>query len=219
MAGPTPVSALIHAATMVTSGIYLCCRLSPVFVQSPTTMAVIAVVGTLTALLAASIALVQNQLKKVLAYSTVSQLGFMFAAVGVGAFNAGIFHVFTHAFFKACLFLGAGSVMHAVHAHGDADLGRAGRHEEVHALDQPDLLHQLPGHRRLPADFSGFFSKDMILHGALGAGEYFEFAPWLGTAVFVALCLGAFATAFYMFRLYFLTFTGEFRGGHGHGHD
>ncbi len=121
MAGPTPVSALIHAATMVTAGVYLCCRLSDVFILSPTTMAVIAIVGTLTALVAASIALVQNQMKKILAYSTVSQLGFMFAAVGCGAFAAGFLHVFTHAFFKACLFLGAGAVMHAVHAHGDAD--------------------------------------------------------------------------------------------------
>jgi NADH-quinone oxidoreductase subunit L len=127
MAGPTPVSALIHAATMVTAGVYLMCRLSPVFLHSPTAMMVIAVVGTITALLAASIAVVQHEMKKILAYSTVSQLGFMFlAACGVGAFSAGFFHVFTHAFFKACLFLGAGSVMHAVHAHGDADIFKLG---------------------------------------------------------------------------------------------
>ena len=220
MAGPTPVSALIHAATMVTSGVYLCCRLSPVFVQSPTAMAVIAVVGTLTALLAATIALVQNQLKKVLAYSTVSQLGFMFAAVGVGAFNAGIFHVFTHAFFKACLFLGAGSVMHAVHAHGDADLGDLGGMKKFMPITSKTFLVSCLAIAGI-VPFAGFFSKDMILHGALGVGAYFEL-PWLGYALFVALCLGAFATAFYMFRLYFLTFTGEFRGGHGHaghGHD
>src|SRR5208337_3088620 len=116
MAGPTPVSALIHAATMVTAGIYLICRLSFVFVLSPFTMTVIACVGAGTALFAATIALVQNDIKKVLAYSTVSQLGFMFLGVGVGAFTAGFFHVFTHAFFKACLFLGAGSVIHAMHA-------------------------------------------------------------------------------------------------------
>jgi NADH-quinone oxidoreductase subunit L len=218
MAGPTPVSALIHAATMVTSGVYLCCRLSPVFVQSPSAMAVIAVVGTLTALIAASVALVQNQLKKVLAYSTVSQLGFMFAAVGVGAFNAGIFHVFTHAFFKACLFLGAGSVMHAVHAHGDADLNDLGGMKKfMPRTNLTFFVSCLAIAGIFP--FAGFFSKDMLLHGALNAGEYFEFAPWLGSAVFVALCAGAFTTAFYMFRLYFLTFTGEFRGGHGHGHD
>jgi NADH-quinone oxidoreductase subunit L len=122
MAGPTPVSALIHAATMVTAGVYLVCRLSFVFVLSPFTMATIAVTGAATALLAATIALVQNDIKKVLAYSTVSQLGFMFLGVGVGAFTAGFFHVFTHAFFKACLFLGAGSVIHAMHAriHDDA---------------------------------------------------------------------------------------------------
>jgi NADH-quinone oxidoreductase subunit L len=218
MAGPTPVSALIHAATMVTSGIYLCCRLSPVFVQSPTAMAVIAVTGTLTALVAASIALVQNQLKKVLAYSTVSQLGFMFAAVGVGAFGAGIFHVFTHAFFKACLFLGAGSVMHAVHAHGDADLNELGGMKKFMPVTHLTFLVSCLAIAGFPLT-SGFFSKDMILHGALTAGDYFEFAPWLGYAVFAALCAGAFTTAFYMFRLYFLTFTGEFRGGHGHGHD
>jgi NADH-quinone oxidoreductase subunit L len=221
MAGPTPVSALIHAATMVTSGVYLCCRLSPVFVQSPTAMAVIAVVGTLTALVAASIALVQNQLKKVLAYSTVSQLGFMFAAVGVGAFSAGIFHVFTHAFFKACLFLGAGSVMHAVHAHGDADFKDIGGMKKWMPYTNITFLISCFAIAGFPLT-SGFFSKDAILHGALSAGEYFEFAPWLGTAVFAALVLGAAATAFYMFRLYFLTFTGEFRGGHAHdnhGHD
>jgi NADH-quinone oxidoreductase subunit L len=217
MAGPTPVSALIHAATMVTSGIYLCCRVSPVLVQSPTAMAVIAIVGTLTALLAASIALVQNQLKKVLAYSTVSQLGFMFAAVGVGAFGAGIFHVFTHAFFKACLFLGAGSVMHAVHAHGDADLNDLGGMKKWMPITEKTFLVSCAAIAGFPLT-SGFFSKDMILHGALGAGEFFTFAPWLGYAIFGALCLGAFGTAFYMFRLYFLTFTGEFRGGHGHGH-
>jgi NADH-quinone oxidoreductase subunit L len=218
MAGPTPVSALIHAATMVTSGVYLACRLSPVFVQSPTAMAVITIVGTLTALVAASIGLVQNQLKKVLAYSTVSQLGFMFAAVGVGAFSAGIYHVFTHAFFKACLFLGAGSVMHAVHAHGDADLNDLGGMKKFMPKTRATFLVSCLAIAGIPG-FSGFFSKDMILHGALNVGEYFEFAPWLGYVIFGALVLAAGGTAFYMFRLYFLTFTGEFRGGHGHGHD
>ena len=143
MAGPTPVSALIHAATMVTAGVYLICRLSFVFVLSPFTMMVIAIVGAATALLAATIALVQNDIKKVLAYSTVSQLGFMFLGVGVGAFAAGFFHVFTHAFFKACLFLCAGSVIHAMHAriHDDdkaQDIRQHGRPAQVaaaHALD------------------------------------------------------------------------------------
>ncbi len=215
MAGPTPVSALIHAATMVTSGVYLCCRLSPVFVQSPTAMAVIAIVGTATALLGASIALVQNQLKKVLAYSTVSQLGFMFAAVGVGAFSAGIFHVLTHAFFKACLFLGAGSVMHAVHAHGDADFKDLGGLKKWMPVTSATFGISCLAIAGFPLT-SGFFSKDAILHGAWTSGEFFAFAPWLGQVVFAALVLAAFGTAFYMFRLYFLTFSGEFRGGHGH---
>jgi hypothetical protein len=167
---------------------------------------------------------VQNQLKKVLAYSTVSQLGFMFAAVGVGAFSAGIFHVFTHAFFKACLFLGAGSVMHAVHAHGDADLGQLGGMRKWMPITRWTFAFSCAAIAGLPLT-SGFFSKDMILHGALSAGDYFSFAPWLGTVIFAALCLGAFGTAFYMFRLYFLTFTGEYRGGDAsreadaHGHD
>src|SRR6185369_2924714 len=116
MAGPTPVSALIHAATMVTAGVYLVCRTAPVFVLSPAAMFTVACTGAFTALLAATIALVQNDIKKVLAYSTVSQLGYMFMGVGVGTFTAGFFHVITHAFFKACLFLGAGSVIHAMHA-------------------------------------------------------------------------------------------------------
>jgi NADH-quinone oxidoreductase subunit L len=175
------------------------------------------VVGTLTALLAASIALVQNQLKKILAYSTVSQLGFMFAAVGVGAFSAGIFHVFTHAFFKACLFLGAGSVMHAVHAHGDADLRELGGMKKWMPATNWTFGLSCLAIAGFPLT-SGFFSKDAILHGALSASEFYAFAPWLGYAVFGALVLAAFGTAFYMFRLYFLTFTGEFRGGHGHGH-
>ena len=141
MAGPTPVSALIHAATMVTAGVYLICRLSFVFVLSPFTMMVIALVGAATALFAATIALVQNDIKKVLAYSTVSQLGFMFLGVGVGAFTAGFFHVFTHAFFKACLFLGAGSVIHAMHAriHDDdkvAGHAQHGRPAQVHAASR-----------------------------------------------------------------------------------
>ncbi len=116
MAGPTPVSALIHAATMVTAGVYLVCRMSAVFVLSPAAMLVVAFTGALTAVFAATIAFAQNDIKKVLAYSTVSQLGYMFLGVGVGAFAAGFFHVVTHAFFKACMFLGAGSVIHAMHA-------------------------------------------------------------------------------------------------------
>src|SRR5690606_30777128 len=127
-------------------------------------------------------------------------LGFMFAAVGVGAFSAGIFHVLTHAFFKACLFLGAGSVMHAVHAHGDADLNELGGMKKWMPITNLTFLVSCLAIAGFPLT-SGFFSKDAILHGTLGAAEYFVFAPWLGTAIFAALCVGAFGTAFYMFRL------------------
>ncbi len=220
MAGPTPVSALIHAATMVTAGVYLCCRLSPLFVTSDVAMAIIAVTGTLTALLAASIAVVQREMKKILAYSTVSQLGFMFAAVGVGFFAAGFFHVFTHAFFKACLFLGAGSVMHAVHAHGDADIFKLGGLKKVLPITRWTFLASCLAIAGFPLT-SGFFSKDEILLGA--AAQIYRPDDALQQAVgwftLVGLTLAAVMTAFYMFRLYFLTFTGEYRsadqsGGH-----
>jgi len=218
MAGPTPVSALIHAATMVTSGVYLVCRLSPLFALAPATMAVMAITGTVTALVAASVGLVQNDIKKVLAFSTVSQLGFMFAAVGCGAFAAGIMHVYTHAFFKACLFLGAGSVMHAVGAHGDADIRTLGGLRKYMPLTRMTFLLSCLAIAGVPF-FSGFFSKDEILVGALSSSHYFSFAPWLGPTIFGALVLGATMTAFYMFRLYFLTFSGDYRGGpHSHEH-
>ncbi|HKP57492.1 MAG TPA: NADH-quinone oxidoreductase subunit L [Polyangiales bacterium] len=223
MAGPTPVSALIHAATMVTSGLYLICRLSPVFALAPISMAVIAVTGALTALLAASVGLVQNEIKKILAYSTVSQLGFMFAAVGCGAFAAGFMHVYTHAFFKACLFLGAGSVMHAVGAHGDADIRTLGGLRKYMPSTHWTFFVSCLAIAGFPF-LSGFYSKDEILVGALSVDGYFSFAPWLGKLVFAMLVVGATMTAFYMFRLYFLTFSGEFRGGphhddHGHAAD
>jgi NADH-quinone oxidoreductase subunit L len=211
MAGPTPVSALIHAATMVTAGVYLCCRLSPIFIHSETAMAVVALTGAATAFLAASIGLVQNQMKRILAYSTVSQLGFMFAAVGCGAFSAGIFHVFTHAFFKACLFLGAGSVMHAVHAHGDADIRYLGGLRKYMPRTHWTFAIACAAIAGFPLT-SGFFSKDDILLGALESTEHM--APWVGWTVFVTLSITAFMTAFYMFRLYFRTFWGEFKGGH-----
>lgn len=225
MAGPTPVSALIHAATMVTAGVYLCCRISPVIVESPVAMTVIAIVGTLTALIAASIALVQNQMKKILAYSTVSQLGFMFAAVGSGAFAAGQFHVFTHAFFKACLFLGAGSVMHAIHAHGDADIRYLGNLKKYMPHTHRTFLVATLAIAGFPF-LSGFFSKDEILLGAAtwaftAPGDGFV-GPWVGWFTFGGLVIAATMTAFYMFRLYFRTFWGEYKGGHPpgeHGHD
>ncbi len=211
MAGPTPVSALIHAATMVTSGVYLACRLSPVFLHSEGAMITVALVGSATAFMAASIGLVQNQMKKILAYSTVSQLGFMFAAVGVGAFGAGIFHVFTHAFFKACLFLGAGSVMHAVHAHGDADIRYLGNLRKFMPRTHATFLVSCLAIAGFPLT-SGFFSKDEILLGALDSTSHLP--AWVGWTVFVVLSLSAFMTAFYMFRLYFRAFWGDFKGGH-----
>jgi len=209
MAGPTPVSALIHAATMVTSGVYLCCRLSPVFMESATAMAVIAIIGALTALIAASIALVQNQMKRILAYSTVSQLGFMFAAVGCGAFAAGIFHVYTHAFFKACLFLGAGAVMHAVHAHGDADIRKLGGLKDKLPVVHWTFLVSCCAISGVPL-FSGWFSKDEILLGALNATQFWE-QSWVAWFVFVVLVAAATMTAFYMFRMYFIAFHGTYR--------
>jgi NADH-quinone oxidoreductase subunit L len=209
MAGPTPVSALIHAATMVTAGVYLCCRLSPIFMASSTAMETVAVVGALTALLGASIGVAQTQMKRILAYSTVSQLGFMFAAVGCGAFAAGFFHVFTHAFFKACLFLGAGSVMHAVHAHGDADIRYLGGMRKHMPITHATFLVACLAIAGI-FPLSGFFSKDEILFGALQATEHLGGVGWF---VFGVLSLTAALTAFYMFRLYFLTFWGPFRGG------
>jgi NADH-quinone oxidoreductase subunit L len=230
MAGPTPVSALIHAATMVTAGIYLICRLSFVFVLSPFTMMVIACVGAGTAVLAATIALVQNDIKKVLAYSTVSQLGFMFLGVGVGAFTSGFFHVFTHAFFKACLFLGAGSVIHAMHARihdGDAsqDLRNMGGLRKWMPLTHATFAAATAAIIGLPLT-SGFFSKDEILYRAFvdhtvnplaGTGMLknvgvYEPPTWLGPALYSAAVIAAMMTAFYMCRLYFLTFWGDFRG-------
>ena len=161
MEGPTPVSALIHAATMVTAGVYMVARSNAVFVLAPTAMKTVAIVGALTAMFAASIGLVQNDIKRVLAYSTVSQLGYMFLALGVGAFAAGVFHVFTHAFFKALLFLGSGSVIHAM--SGEQDMRNMG-----------DLRERIPDHLQDDVDrarwrspafpaLAGFFSKDEIL--------------------------------------------------------
>lgn len=212
MAGPTPVSALIHAATMVTAGVYLCCRLSPLFITSDVAMSIIAVIGTLTALLAASIAVAQREMKKILAYSTVSQLGFMFAAVGVGFFAAGFFHVFTHAFFKACLFLGAGSVMHAVHAHGDADIFKLGGLKKELPITRWTFLASCLAIAGFPLT-SGFFSKDEIMLGAAAQAHRTDDALMqsVGWFTLIGLTVAAVMTAFYMFRLYFLTFTGTYR--------
>jgi NADH-quinone oxidoreductase subunit L len=196
MAGPTPVSALIHAATMVTAGVYMVARSSVLYMLSPTTMMIVASIGALTALVAATIAVTQNDIKKVLAYSTVSQLGYMFLAVGVGAFGAGVFHLMTHAFFKGLLFLGAGSVMHAMGDEQDMrKMGDLGRHLPATFLTMFAATLAISG---VPL-FAGFFSKDQILWAAF-SGEHGHIALW------AVGFLGAGLTAFYMFRLLFMTF-------------
>ena len=202
MEGPTPVSALIHAATMVTAGVYLVARLGPLYHQSATAMLVVAVTGTVTALMAGTIAIVQNDIKRVLAYSTVSQLGFMFLAAGVGAFGVAIFHLYTHAFFKALLFLGSGSVIHAM--SGEQDIRKMGGLRTRIPWTFWTFLAGTAAISGIPF-FAGFYSKDEILLGALTTGHTVLF----GIALFTA-----FLTAAYMARLLFLTFFGEFRGGH-----
>lgn len=199
MAGPTPVSALIHAATMVTAGIYMIVRANFIYVLAPETLQFIAFVGVATALFAATIGLMQNDIKKVLAYSTVSQLGLMFMALGVGAFTSGVFHVVTHAFFKACLFLGSGSVIHAL--HGEQDIRNMGGLKKwMPVTFWTFLISSLAISGIFP--FSGFFSKDEILAAAFEHNKI----------VWGVASLASIMTAFYMFRLVFLTFTGEFRG-------
>lgn len=199
MAGPTPVSALIHAATMVTAGIYMIARSNILFVMAPITMDVIAVVGLVTALLAATIAITQTDIKKVLAYSTVSQLGYMFLGLGVGAFTGSVFHLMTHAFFKALLFLGAGSVIHAM--SGEQDIRNMGGLKKSLPVTFITMLLATIAIAGIPP-FSGFFSKDEIL------AHVFEHNPIL----WVLGVLGALMTAYYMFRMLFVTFYGSFRG-------
>jgi NADH-quinone oxidoreductase subunit L len=207
MAGPTPVSALIHAATMVTAGVYMVARMHAVYLLSPGAMAIVAGIGALTALFAAIIGFAQNDFKKVLAYSTVSQLGFMFVGVGTGNFEGGIFHLYTHAFFKAGLFLCAGSVMHAMSGSGDVTImgGLRKKLPWTHAVFFVCWL-AICG---LPL-LSGFWSKDSIIAGAFSAEKLEDFA-WVGKAAGAILALAAMGTAFYMSRLYFLVFSGETR--------
>jgi len=216
MAGPTPVSALIHAATMVTSGIYMICRLNFLFSMAPIAMGVVATIGALTAVLAATIAISQYDIKKVLAYSTVSQLGYMFLGVGVGAYTAGFFHVVTHAFFKALLFLGSGSIIHAL--HHEQDMRHMGG---LRKLMPTTFLVFLMGYLAIIGvpGFSGFFSKDEILWrvattpaAQIGGLFFLPGALWGLGALTAAM------TAFYMTRLMILTFGGSFRGGHGDHH-
>jgi NADH-quinone oxidoreductase subunit L len=208
MAGPTPVSALIHAATMVTAGVYLVVRMSAVYMLAPAALAIVAVVGALTALFAAIIGFAQNDFKKVLAYSTVSQLGFMFVGVGTGNFAGGIFHLFTHAFFKAGLFLCAGSVMHAMSGSGDiTKMGGLGK-----KLPWTTRVFQICWLAICGVPiFSGFFSKDAILDGAFATEIYGHGLSWVGPLVGGMLLLAALGTAFYMSRLYFLVFSGSSR--------
>jgi NADH-quinone oxidoreductase subunit L len=206
MAGPTPVSALIHAATMVTAGVYMVARCSILYALAPATMEIVAIVGALTALMAASIGLVQNDIKKVLAYSTVSQLGYMFLALGVGAFSAGLFHVMTHAFFKALLFLGSGSVIHAM--SGEQDIQKMGGLKQYLPVTYRTFLIGVIAIAGI-APFSGFFSKDEILWQTFASGQW---PLWL-----VGI-LGALMTAFYMTRLTMLTFEGESRWSHHEKH-
>ncbi|MDP1831700.1 MAG: NADH-quinone oxidoreductase subunit L [Geothrix sp.] len=215
MAGPTPVSALIHAATMVTSGLYMITRLNFIYVNAPTALAVVLAFGALTAFAAATMGLAQYDIKKVLAYSTVSQLGFMFMGLGAGAFSAGMFHVFTHAAFKASLFLGSGAVIAACHHEQDMrNMGGLRKHMPLTFVSMG--LATLAINGIFP--FSGFFSKDEILwkvfDGWYQHGHYT--GPTLNLVAWILGMLGAFCTAFYMTRLIVMTFYGEYRGG---GHD
>jgi len=217
MEGPTPVSALIHAATMVTAGVFMVARLSPIFEYAPVALTVVVVVGATTAFFAATVGLVQNDIKRVIAYSTCSQLGYMFVALGVGAYAPAIFHLFTHAFFKALLFLGAGSVIHAMHHEQDMrHMGGLRKHIPLTAAAMTIGTLALTG---FPF-FAGYFSKDAIIESAYAAVAHTGFAA---SYAFVLLVVAACFTSFYSWRLYFMTFEGRPRwAGHGHeahGHD
>jgi len=209
MEGPTPVSALIHAATMVTAGVYMVSRSHLIFERAPLALTVVAIIGTLTALFAATIGVTQTDIKKVLAYSTVSQLGYMFMACGVGAFSAGIFHLMTHAFFKGLLFLGAGSVIHAV--GGEQDMRNMGGLKTYIPITFSVMLIATAAIAGIPP-LAGFWSKDEILWKAYEANPVY----WVIGAI------TAFITSFYMFRLLFMTFWGDYKGinvdDHGHAH-
>jgi NADH-quinone oxidoreductase subunit L len=205
MAGPTPVSALIHAATMVTAGVYMTARSFPIYTHAPDAMNVIAIIGIATAFFAATIGLVQNDIKKVFAYSTVSQLGYMFVGVGCGAFSAGVYHLMTHAFFKALLFLGSGSVIHAL--SGEQDMRNMGGLRTKIKWTFLTMMCAAVAIAGIPP-FAGFFSKDAIL---LAAHHHAPWMYWVGT-------ITAGMTAFYVFRAMFMTFFGQYRG-HEHPHE
>ncbi len=214
MEGPTPVSALIHAATMVTAGVFMVARLSPLFEHAPLALQIVTMVGVITAFFAATVGLVQNDIKRVIAYSTCSQLGYMFAACGLGAYAAGVFHLFTHAFFKALLFLGAGSVIHAMHHEQDMrNMGGLKKHiPTTWAMMLIGTLALtgvgIPGVMGL----AGFHSKDTIVEAAYAGHTTYNYAFWM-------LVLAAFMTSFYSWRLMFMTFHQTPRWGNGHAHD
>jgi NADH-quinone oxidoreductase subunit L len=208
MEGPTPVSALIHAATMVTAGVFMVARCNPIFNLSEAAMITVAVIGAVTSLFAATIAVMQNDIKRIIAYSTISHLGMMFTACGVGAYAAGIFHLYTHGFFKALLFLAAGSVMHAVH---HTDIQRMGALRKYMPITYITMLLAALSAGGVPG-FAGFFSKDEIIWSTFASDS-----P-VGTCVWILMTAVAFFTPFYSFRLIFLTFHGKFRGTHEEEH-
>ena len=215
MEGPTPVSALIHAATMVTAGVFLVCRMSPLFEFAPTALAFVTVVGATTAFFAATVGLVQNDIKRVIAYSTCSQLGYMFAAAGVGVYSAAMFHLFTHAFFKAMLFLGAGSVIHAM--HHEQDMRNYGNlRKKIPYTFAAMMIGTLAitgvGIPLTQIGFAGFLSKDAIIESTFAAHS------GVGQYAFILLVMAAAMTSFYSWRLIFLTFYGTERGDH-HTHE
>ena len=213
MEGPTPVSALIHAATMVTAGVFMVCRCFPIFEAAPITSGAITIIGALTAFFAATVALVQNDIKRVIAYSTCSQLGYMFFAAGLGLYNAAMFHLFTHAFFKALLFLCAGSVIHAL--HHEQDMRKMGGTYKLIPLTYIFMIIGtlaitgvgIPGTK---LGFAGFFSKDVIIEGAYAASAGGAYSP--AVIAFVAGLIAALMTSFYSWRLIFMTFHGKHRG-------
>ncbi len=213
MAGPTPVSALIHAATMVTAGVYMIVRCSEIYVHAPTAMFIVAIIGAATALFAATIGLAQNVIKKVLAYSTISQLGYMFLACGVGAFGAAIFHVITHAFFKALLFLGSGSVIHGM--HHEQDMRRMGGLKKYMPITFATMMAGWLAISGIPI-FAGFFSKDEILWKTWSAGTFSLPGPMWSKLLWFVAALTALLTAVYMTRMMVMTFWGteRFREGH-----
>lgn len=215
MAGPTPVSALIHAATMVTAGVYMIVRCSPIYAHAPTAMFIVAVIGAVTALFAATIGLAQNDIKKVLAYSTISQIGYMMLACGVGAFVAAIFHVMTHAFFKALLFLGSGSVIHAM--HHEQDMRRMGGLRKYMPITFATMITGWLAICGIPI-FAGFFSKDEILWKTWST-EAFAIPHGAGRALWTIGAITALLTAVYMTRLMVMTFWGEERFREAHAHD